>query len=475
MTNLVGAAVVLGLTYLVLPLPAIDESARVRLINAAMAVVYILFAVWFGARVGRRLLRGVTEWLSSDGPADTKAQRQVLRAPGVLFRLQLGLWWAAALLFGAVNIWFSGILGLMVTVTIAITGVTTGACAYLLAERILRKPATRALSTNVPDKLVVPGVATRAVLAWAFGSGAPVLGLVALAITALAGGPGSSRDLEIAVISLGAIALVVGLLAVTLAARATADPIDAVTRALDVVEKGDLDVRVPVYDGTQIGRLQVGFNRMAEGLAERERIRSALGTYVDSEVAARIVEEGTRLNAEEVEVTVMFLDIRNFTAYAEAREPNDVVALVNTLFELVIPLIHRHGGYVDKFIGDGLLAVFGAPRPLVGHADAALAAALEITSVVRRRLDVEIGIGLNSGRVIAGNVGGGGRLEYSVIGDPVNVAARMEAATRQTGDTVLVSEHTRRLLTGSVRLTARDDVSLKGKSERVGAYAPDEA
>lgn len=472
LTNLVGVCVVLAVSYLVLPLPTVADTGKVRLISGVMAAVYVLFAVFVGVRVGRRLLRGVTEWLQSEQPADLKIQRQVLRAPLTLFQVQLLLWLVAAGLFGAANIVFSGVLALMIAVTIAITGLTTGACAYLLTERIMRKPAARALSTDVPEKLVVPGVATRAVLAWAFGSGAPVLGLVALAIVALAGGPGDERDLEIAIISLGGIALVAGLLAVSLAARATADPIDAVTDGLDIVQRGGLDVRVPVYDGTQIGRLQLGFNRMTEGLVEREQIRSALGTYVDDDVAERIVEQGTHLSAEEVEVTVMFVDVRDFTAYAEGRDPNAVVARVNRLFEAAIPIIHGHGGYVDKFIGDGLMAVFGAPRDLPGHADAALKAAVGIAQVAEHRLEIPIGIGLNSGRVVAGNVGGSGRLEYSVIGDPVNVAARIEEATRRSGERILLSAATKALLRdGHARLEPRGPVQMKGKSDPVEVYA----
>ena len=135
-----------------------------------------------------------------------------------------------------------------------------------------------------------------------------------------------------------------------------------------------------------------------------------------------------------------------------------MVAALNRLFETVVPIIHEHGGRVDKFVGDGLLAVFGAPRRLQDHADRALKAALEIERAVRD-LDLEIGIGINSGRVVAGNVGGSGRLEFSVIGDPVNVAARVEAATRQTGDTILLAERTKELLraAGSARGARRHD------------------
>ena len=215
---------------------------------------------------------------------------------------------------------------------------------------------------------------------------------------------------------------------------------------------------------------------MAEGLAERERIREAFGTYVDREVADHILRAGTDLGGEEVEVTMMFVDVRDFTGFAERSSAAVVVATINRLFERIVPIIHAHKGHVDKFVGDGLLAVFGAPRRQDDHADHALAAALEIERAVAEEFggELSVGIGLNSGLVVVGNVGGGGRLEFSVIGDAVNVAARVEAATRQTGDAILLSEHTRRLLRrADVALEERPQVPLKGKAEPVALYAPD--
>jgi adenylate cyclase len=139
-------------------------------------------------------------------------------------------------------------------------------------------------------------------------------------------------------------------------------------------------------------------------------------------------------------------------------------------------VIQRHGGRVDKFVGDGLMAVFGAPNRQPDHADEALAAACEIEQSVSSAggADLTIGIGLNSGPVLAGNIGGAGRLEFGVIGDAVNVAARVEAATRQTGDTILVAERTRELLTNShPTLARREGVTLKGKNDSVCVYAPE--
>jgi adenylate cyclase len=151
-----------------------------------------------------------------------------------------------------------------------------------------------------------------------------------------------------------------------------------------------------------------------------------------------------------------------------------VVAALNRLFERIVPIIHAHGGRVDKFVGDGLLAVFGAPRRLRDHADKALAAALEIAEAVHDGAEgsLEIGIGLNSGTVVAGNIGGDRRYEFSVIGDAVNVAARVEAATRQTGDALLIADRTAALLTDPpVELVERPGVELKGKRDAVRVYA----
>lgn len=148
---------------------------------------------------------------------------------------------------------------------------------------------------------------------------------------------------------------------------------------------------------------------MAGGLAERERIREAFGTYVDRDVAEHILAEGTDLGGKEVEVTVMFLDIRDFTGYAEKADVKKVVRTFNRLWDLVVPVIHEHGGHVHKFIGDGLLAVFGAPRRQDDHTECALEAAVELATRVKTELygEIGIGVGLDTGKVVAGNVGGG--------------------------------------------------------------------
>jgi PAS domain S-box-containing protein len=222
-----------------------------------------------------------------------------------------------------------------------------------------------------------------------------------------------------------------------------------------------------------------GISFIARDITDRKHARQylekAFGTYLDPGVADRILKEGPSFLGERVEVTMMFVDIRGFTSYADLFEPEEVVETLNCLFNLAVPIIMGHGGHVDKFVGDGLLAVFGTPQQQDDHAARAVEAALEIQqrASVEFEGDLEIGIGLASGIVVVGNVGGGGRLDFTVIGDAVNMAARVEGATRETGDTVLMTEETRRLLQGTgPPLEERSGIPIKGKTEPVRLYAP---
>ena len=179
------------------------------------------------------------------------------------------------------------------------------------------------------------------------------------------------------------------------------------------------------------------------------------------------------MNGEDAMVTVLFVDIRDFTRFADQVTARDAVALLNDYFGVVVPVLEEHGGYAYQFLGDGVLAVFGAPVPLADHADRAVAAAAAIVAAVAERLGdrCRVSIGVNSGLVIAGTIGGGSRFEFGVIGDPVNVAARVEEATRRTGDAVLVTEATRCLLENGAVLEPRGLVELKGKPAPLPLYA----
>ena len=258
-------------------------------------------------------------------------------------------------------------------------------------------------------------------------------------------------------------------------ADAVSGPIVDLRDATRMVGAGELGVRVPVVSTDETGELAGSFNAMVAGLAERERLREAFGAFVDPALTERVLAEGTDLRGELVEVSVLFLDVREFTAFAEGAAAHDVVARLNALYEAVVPVILGHGGHANKFIGDGLLAVFGAPERHADHATRAVGAALEIARLVRDGAagDLRVGVGVNSGAVVVGTIGGGGRRDFTVIGDPVNTAARVEAATRLTGDDVLVTEATLRALgprAGSFE--ERPPVPLRGKAAPVRLFAP---
>ena len=206
----------------------------------------------------------------------------------------------------------------------------------------------------------------------------------------------------------------------------TATPVRVVRAALNRVEQGDLDTNLVVFDGTELGQLQRGFNSMVDGLRERERVRDLFGRHVGREVAALAEQVRPKLGGEERHAAVIFVDIIGSTQLVTSRPAVEVVELLNRFFAVVVDEVDRHHGLVNKFEGDAVLAVFGAPVALENAEDEALAAA----RAMAERLRVEVpecnaGIGVAAGQVVAGNVGAKERFEYTVIGEPVNEAARL--------------------------------------------------
>jgi class 3 adenylate cyclase len=256
-------------------------------------------------------------------------------------------------------------------------------------------------------------------------------------------------------------------------------PVRDLAEATKRVAAGDYSQRLPVVQDDDLGALAASFNRMQAGLAERQRLRAAFGSYVDPALAARLLAQGDDVfTGERREVSVMFVDVRDFTPFAEANTAEDTVARLNALFEIVVPAVVDAGGHVNKFLGDGALAVFGAPNDLADHADAAVSAAVLIHRLVGERFGgaLRIGIGINTGMVIAGTIGGGSKLEFTLIGDTVNVAARVEQLTKATGDAILLTDQTvDALVTRPARLTDRGSHSLKGKSAAVQIFGLDPA
>ena len=181
-----------------------------------------------------------------------------------------------------------------------------------------------------------------------------------------------------------------------------------------------------------------------------------------------------RVEPEWAMVTILFVDIRGFTTFADRSTAREAVDYLNEFFELVVPIVTEHGGHTNKLLGDGVLAVFGAPKPLPDHPDHALTAARSILSAVESQFGerCRIGIGVNTGLVLVGTIGGGDLVELGVVGDPVNVAARVQDAARELDEPLLVTEATRSLLEGgAAQLEHRATLALKGKAAPLTVYA----
>jgi adenylate cyclase len=388
--------------------------------------------------------------------------------------IQAVFWLLAAALFGTLNGLRDLRLGLSITLAIGIGGALTAGNAYLLSEFAMRPVSAHALASGPPTvRLFMPGLRTRALVAWTLGSAVPVLGLMAIAIATLAGNDTSQTKMSVTVLALGGTVLVFGLFLLRLASRATADPVRAVSAALARVEAGDLEVQIPLYDATEVGQLQAGFNRMTAGLRERERLRDLFGRYVGDDVARAALDGGVELGGEVREVGVLFVDLVGSTQLASHRSPSDVVDLLNRFFAVVIDVVNRHDGLVNQLQGDAALAVFGAPVAHPDPAGAALAAAQDLVASLRERLPgCEVGVGVSFGQVVAGNIGAERRHEYTVIGDAVNEAARLTELAKGTPTAIAASCAAVDSARDGSGWTQCDEVVQRGRSQPTAVMTP---
>jgi adenylate cyclase len=242
------------------------------------------------------------------------------------------------------------------------------------------------------------------------------------------------------------------------------------------IEEGDLDATVPVDDGSEIGLLEAGFNRMAAGMRERDRLRDLFGRHVGREVAEAALErEGEpELGGEQREVGALLVDLIGSTALASRRPPDEVVELLNGFFRLVVDVVEEHGGCVNKFEGDAALCVFGAPVTRPDPAGDALRAARTLRERITRELPGDAGIGVSAGAAFAGWVGAEERFEYTVIGDPVNEAARLCELAKRRPERLLAADAAleRAGAEESARWEVRESVVLRGRSSPTGLALP---
>ncbi len=274
-----------------------------------------------------------------------------------------------------------------------------------------------------------------------------------------------------------------GLLAVCFTmvlARNITRPIKELHSGFSRVGNGDLSVSIPVQGRDELADLAGQFNEMVSELKEKQLLKSSLGKVMHKEVVSRLLTNDLKLGGETAQASILFCDLRGFTGISEKLPPKILVSLLNDYFSLMVRIVEKNGGMVDKFIGDKLMSVFGHPNPFPGSAASAFQAGLEMLEAcddmnasqgLQKELHLENSIGLHTGLVLAGNIGSPERMEYTVIGDAVNTAARLEAKTRQLKTRLAVSSITvQELDSVPENLIYCGEVDLEGRREKLGVY-----
>src|ERR1700744_1822479 len=440
--NMIGVAVAALLLTVAFPTPSIFSDAP-QWITFGVTPAYCAVALALGTYlITHRTIAGL-RWAIEEHEPTQADERATFAAPfwvafGVLMLWVVGTGLLTTL-YGLADSTFIPIVGFCVSVC----GILVSTACYLFTEFALRPVAAQALEAGRAPQRLAPGIMGRTLTVWLLGSGLPVLGIALIAFFALVLGNLTETQLSVAVLIVSTVALIFGFLLMWILSWLTATPVRVVRAALKRVEQGDLRGDLVVFDGTELGELQRGFNSMVDGLREGERVRDLFGRHVGREVAAAAEKEKPQLGGEERHVAVVFVDIIGSTQLVTSRPAAEVVQLLNRFFAVIVEEVDRHRGLVNKFEGDAVLAVFGAPNRLDRPEDQALGAARAIA----RRLDSEVpecpaGIGVTAGTAVAGNVGAKERFEYTVIGEPVNEAARLSELAKDEPSRLLASSDT---------------------------------
>lgn len=287
------------------------------------------------------------------------------------------------------------------------------------------------------------------------------------------------KNLQKSIEVIGVAGVFFALLMTLFIARRITEPLNGLLIGVQELAKGNLTAQVPVKTHDELAVLARSFNEMIQGLKEKERVTNILGKYISPEVAKKVLadKEGLALKGERRECVVMFTDIRGFTAMSENAPPEKIVADLNEYFTLMVDVVIKYEGTLDKFIGDAIMAVWGAPVAFEDKEFRGVKAALEMQELlakfnavreVKKLNPLTMGIGLNSGVVVSGNLGSDKRTDYTVIGEEVNLASRL--CSKAAPGQVLISDSMYRKLKGLVDVKTLEPIALKGFTEPVKVY-----
>jgi class 3 adenylate cyclase/HAMP domain-containing protein len=287
------------------------------------------------------------------------------------------------------------------------------------------------------------------------------------------------RYVAVAIIITTALMLILGIFGMTVFITLLVHPIGLLVKGVTGIAMGNYNQKIRIKRNDEIGDLTEAFNYMAKSLLEKEVLKGAFSKYVPKSVVERILQhqDGLKLGGEKKTITIFFSDIRGFTPMSEALSAEEVVHILNEYFTAMTAIIFKHEGTLDKFMGDAIMAVWGAPIDMPDHAERAVMAAVEMSKKMQELQDkwrsegkreVSIGIGINTGDVVVGNIGSMERMEYTAIGDNVNLTQRLESVAEK--GQILISGATYERVKHRVVATMLDPIKVKGKAEKVIAY-----
>ena len=453
---------------IVLSMTGMADLNAENVIMSAVLIVVGIAMVTVGAILN---IRPPLRWLGVREPTDAERQDTLK-----ILRRQAAITVAPWLLTGAVLVVWdldAGVEAKAVVASAMLFGtIATVSTAFLFTLRTLR-PVLAGVTADF-SRLTAPGVRARLLLMWITCTAVPGLAIAVLLIMQSRGWIiDRTTPIELALLVLALVAVVLGLRAMILVSISISDPVHEVIDAMARVERGRIDHHVEVYEWSEIGLLQKGFNNMVAGLRERERLRDLFGRHVGEDVVRRAVEENESLSGDERDVAVLFIDLVGSTRLAATHKPGEVAELLNDFFRIVVAAVARKHGLINKFQGDAALAVFGAPLRVDDPATAALETARVLVTDLQR-LQLDFGVGVSAGPVFAGNIGAENRYEYTVVGDAVNEAARLADRAKEFSARVLCSGAAIERAGEAERRcwAVQGSETLRGRSAPTGLWAP---
>lgn len=438
-SNIIAAVETIVMVQLVMTGGELSVSGMISDSNIPVLIVAVVAALAVGGAVSLYLLYPQLTWFVKAVPATPAQRRSIQLMPLQQAGAALLTWTVGAVVYIPIGLGGTAVEFVVFGSAFLMAGTSAGCLSYLFVERMSRPLVAIALRDGVLGRSIL-GVRERLLAVWIVFCAVPLLGIIAINVGRVAGWlPDNRMLIDTPTVVLAIFCLLGGIRATVLVSRSITDPLREIRTGMEQVQSGEIHHVLDVYDSSELGILQQGFNDMVAGLAEREQIRELFERHVGDGVAKLALEQGAGFHGENAFVGVLFVDIQGSTRLAEREKPETVATLLNSFFAIVAEVVDRHDGFINKFEGDAALAIFGAPSSVVDPAGAALAAARTLYAELEVLRPLRFSIGVSAGTVFAGNIGAVTRYEYTVVGDAVNESARLSEAAKSVRSHVLAS------------------------------------